>query len=335
MTGYWIGYKVSQKKFYLAPLEGITGYIYRNAHHKYFPGTDKYFTPFIAPHTKRCLNSREKNDILPEHNQGMKVVPQILTNNPQDFIRIGKLLQDYGYDEINLNLGCPSGTVVAKGRGSGFLEYPKKLDAFLEEVFEKLDMKISIKTRIGKEEAWEWEDLLSIYNQYPLEELIVHPRVQKEFYKGKPDWEAYRLAEAESKNVLCYNGNIFTLRDYEELLQAFPKTEAVMTGRGAIANPQLISMLQGKTAKVDKAAIKSFHDEVCAGYTENLSGDRNVLFKMKELWFYMGQIFEDSEKHMKKIRKCQSLSEYGWIIDSLFAEKEIIEGKGFDDTRKA
>lgn len=322
-------------KFYLAPLEGITGYIYRNAYHRYFPDADKYFTPFIAPHTKRCLNSREKNDILPEHNRGMKVVPQILTNNARDFIRIGKLLSEYGYEEINLNLGCPSGTVVAKGRGAGFLEYPKELNAFLEEVFEKLDLKISIKTRIGKEETWEWEDLLSIYNQYPLEELIVHPRVQKDFYRGKPDREAYRLAEAESKNALCYNGNIFTLQDYEELLQAFPKTEAVMVGRGVIANPQLIAMLRGRTAKVDKAAIRAFHDEVCAGYAENLSGDRNVLFKMKELWFYMGQIFADSEKHMKKIRKCQSLSEYGWIIDSLFAEKEIIEGKGFDDTRKA
>lgn len=311
-------------KFYLAPMEGITGYIYRNAHHKYFPGVDKYFTPFITPHTKRCLNVREKNDILPEHNEGMKVVPQILTNNAADFIRIGKILQEYGYDEINLNLGCPSGTVVAKGRGAGFLEYPKELNAFLKEVFEKLDMKISIKTRIGKEEAWEWEDLLSIYNKYPLEELIVHPRVQTDFYKGKPNWYAYEQAEAESKNPLCYNGNIFSLQDYEELLAAFPKTEAVMLGRGVIANPQLVSVLQGESAKTDKDKIKAFHDEVCTGYAQSFSGDRNVLFKMKELWFYMGQIFEDSEGYMKKIKKCQSLSQYQLVVDSLFAEKGII-----------
>lgn len=312
-------------KFYLAPMEGITGYIYRNAYHKYFHNADKYFTPFITPHTKRCLNAREENDILPEHNEGMKVVPQVLTNQAEDFVKIAKTLQEYGYDEINLNLGCPSQTVVSRKRGAGFLAYPKELEQFLEEVFAKLDMKISIKTRIGKEEAWEWEDLLSIYNKYPLEELIVHPRVQTDFYNGKPNWQAYELAEKESKNPLCYNGNIFTLQDYEELLSAFPQTEAVMMGRGVIANPQLISVIQGGTSKPDKARIRAFHDEVCTGYAQSFSGDRNVLFKMKELWSYMGKIFEDSEKYMKKIKKCQSLSEYQMVIDSLFAEKEIID----------
>ncbi len=312
-------------KFYLAPMEGITGYIYRNAYHKYFHNVDKYFTPFITPHTKRCLNAREKNDILPEHNEGMKVIPQVLTNQAEDFVEIARTLQEYGYDEINLNLGCPSGTVVSRKRGAGFLAYPKELELFLDEIFAKSDMKISIKTRIGKEESWEWEDLLSIYNKYPLEELIVHPRLQVDFYKGKPDWQAYELAEAESKNPLCYNGNIFTVQDYEELLAAFPETEAVMVGRGAIANPQLISVMQGETAKTDKARIKAFHDEVCAGYAQSFSGDRNVLFKMKELWFYMGQIFEDSEAHLKKIKKCQSLSQYQLVVDSLFAEKKIID----------
>lgn len=319
-------------KFYLAPLEGITGYIYRNAYQKYFHNIDKYFTPFITPHTKRCLNTREKNDILPEHNQDMKVVPQILTNCAEDFVRIGKELQEYGYHEINLNLGCPSGTVVSKKRGAGFLAYPIELRQFLDEVFEKLDMKISIKTRIGKEEQEEWEMLLGIYNQYPLEELIVHPRVQKEYYRNKPDLEAYETAVENSRNPLCYNGNIFTKGDYHALLERFPGTEAVMLGRGILANPQLTDMIQTEDTRPDKQKIKAFHDEICTEYARIFSGERNVLFKMKELWFYMGQIFEDSEKYRKKIRKCQNLSQYRLVVDSLFAEKEIIEGKGYQDT---
>jgi len=125
-------------KFYLAPMEGITGYIYRNAYHKYFHNVDKYFTPFITPHTKRCLNAREKNDILPEHNEGMKVIPQVLTNQAEDFVEIARTLQEYGYDEINLNLGCPSGTVVSRKRGAGFLAYPKELELFLDENFCKI-----------------------------------------------------------------------------------------------------------------------------------------------------------------------------------------------------
>lgn len=319
-------------KFYLAPLEGITGYIYRNAYQKYFHNIDKYFTPFITPHTNRCLNSREKNDILPEHNRGMKVVPQVLTNCAEDFIKIGKTLQEYGYKEINLNLGCPSGTVVSKKRGSGFLAYPKELEQFLEEVFEKLDMKISIKTRIGKDEPEEWENILGIYNKFPLEELIIHPRVQVDYYKNEPNWQAYGYAVDKSRSPLCYNGNIFTKSDYEKLLQKFPHTQAVMLGRGVIANPQLITMLQSGDIGADKEKIKAFHDEICSGYTQSFSGDRNVLFKMKELWFYMEKIFQDSEKYRKKIRKCQSLSQYQRIIDSLFIEKEIIAGKGFEDS---
>lgn len=305
-------------KFYLAPLEGITGYIYRNAYEKYFHNVEKYFTPFISPHTKRCLNSREENDILPEHNQGMKVVPQILTNNAQDFIQIGKTLQEYGYEEINLNLGCPSGTVVAKGRGSGFLAYPEKLDAFLEEVFENLQMKISVKTRIGKEDAEEWDKLLSIYNRYPMEELIVHPRIQTDFYKNKPNWQAYEYAVKESKNSLCYNGDIFSKSDYEQLLKEFPNTEVVMLGRGIISNPQLIDNIKSQETKPDKEKLKAFHDEICSGYEEIFSGDRNVLFKMKELWFYMGTLFPNSEKDMKQIKKCQNLTQYRSIVNRLF-----------------
>ena len=177
-------------KFYLAPLEGITGYIYRNALHDFYgTGIDKYFMPFLAPHTKRSFNAKEKNDILPEHNKDLYAVPQILTNNASDFLRIEKDLRALGYEEININLGCPSGTVVSKGRGAGFLAKKDELDAFLEEIFEKTEGKISLKTRIGVEEPEEFYELLEIYNQYPLEELIIHPRVQKELYQGKPHRE--------------------------------------------------------------------------------------------------------------------------------------------------
>lgn len=307
-------------KFYLAPLEGITGYIYRNAYQKYFHNVDKYFTPFITPHTKRCLNSKEKNDILPEHNQGMKVVPQILTNCANDFVNIAGTLKEYGYEEVNLNLGCPSGTVVSKRRGSGFLAYPVQLKDFLEEVLAKVDMRISIKTRIGKDDSEEWEALLELYNQYPLEELIIHPRIQTDFYKNKPDWQAYEYAVHNSKNPLCYNGDIFSVTDYKNLLQEFPNTDTVMLGRGIIANPQLIDMIQTGNVKEDWGKIKAFHDEVCSGYEAVLSGDRNVLFKMKELWFYMGQMFEGNEKYMKKIKKSQSLAEYRGVVKGMFGE---------------
>ena len=211
-------------EFYFAPLEGITGYLYRNAFEQSYGGVKKYFTPFLTPHTDKSFNTREKNDVLPEHNEGLYVVPQILTNCAEDCIRVARDLQKLGYEEINLNLGCPSGTVVSRGRGAGFLAEPKKLDAFLEQVVSELsDMRISVKTRIGVKEPEEFETLLSVYNRYPLEELIIHPRVREDYYKNKPNWEIFEKALQESKNPVCYNGDIFTMQDYQRLCEQMPE----------------------------------------------------------------------------------------------------------------
>ena len=176
-------------KFYLAPMEGVTGYIYRNAYHAHFRPMDKYFTPFLAPKHNGGFSHREINDILPEHNEGMDTVPQLLTGNSEDFLRAARELKEYGYKEVNLNLGCPSGTVAAKGKGAGFLRDPEGLELFLEQVcegMERLGLELSVKTRLGIEEPEEFDRLLSIYNRFPLKELIIHPRVLKDFYKYTP-----------------------------------------------------------------------------------------------------------------------------------------------------
>ena len=187
-------------KFYLAPLEGVTTYVYRNAYHKHFRPMDKYFTPFIVPHKEKNFSTREKKELSPENNQGLFVVPQLLTNNAEDFLKTANDIVKFGYDEINLNLGCPSGTVVAKKKGSGFLAFPEELERFLDEIFNKADFKISIKTRIGKENPDEFYRLLEIYNKYPMEELIVHPRIQTDYYKNTPNWKMFEEAYKHSKS---------------------------------------------------------------------------------------------------------------------------------------
>ena len=178
-------------ELYYAPMEGITGYLHRNVSRAVFPDIDKYMTPFIAANQKGKLSTKEKNDILPDHNRGMYVIPQILTNQADCFLAVERTLREYGYTELNLNLGCPSKTVVTKYRGSGFLAKPEKLDHFLEEVFARTECEISLKTRIGVEDGEEFERLLEIYNKYPLKELIVHPRTQKDYYRNHPNMEWY------------------------------------------------------------------------------------------------------------------------------------------------
>ncbi len=311
-------------KFYLAPLEGITGHIYRNALEKYFPGTDRYFTPFIAPDQNRILRTKERRDVLPEHNHVPDLVPQILTNDAREFQRTALVLQEMGYQEVNLNLGCPSGTVVSKKRGSGLLAYPDEVDRLLEQIFENVDLKISVKTRIGKDDASKALTLMEIYRRYPLSELIVHPRTQKDFYRGEPDQEAFgEILSLSYPFPVCYNGNLLTARDYRAFCERFPKVTSVMLGRGVIANPGLIRYLKTGEA-IQKESLHLFHDEVLEGYRNVFGEDKNALFRMKEMWIYMIHLFSDHEKHVKKIRKAQNLLEYRCAVDALFREQELL-----------
>ena len=171
--------------YYFAPMEGITGAVFRRTHHEFFPGIDKYFMPFITPTTQEKLTPRQKRDVLPEYNEGVPAVPQLLTRAAADFIWAANTLASLGYAEVNLNLGCPSGTVTAKGKGAGFLAHPDELDRFLDAVFSACTVPISIKTRLGVHDPAEFEALLEIYSRYPVAELTIHPRVRQDFYKGR------------------------------------------------------------------------------------------------------------------------------------------------------
>lgn len=330
-------------QIYLAPLEGITTYVYRRAYEKYFGGVDRYFTPFIV---NRKMARKEIEGILPENNPGVTLIPQIMSNKAEDFIQVTKEISTYGYDTVNLNLGCPSGTVVSKKRGAGFLACPDELDAFLSKVYEKCPMKISIKTRIGLEDVREWEQILSIYEKYPLEELIIHPRLRSDFYKGPIRKDAFAEAIEQLKVPICYNGEINSPEDVVQIREEFPQIDRIMIGRGVLRQPDLIGRI--RSFKMGTAAdeavgrpesygensdfpdaeantefmkrLRGFHDEVYAGYRQIMSGDRNTLFKMKELWTYMSDSFQGAEKLIKQVKKANRLSEYESAVNALFLQ---------------
>lgn len=309
-------------KCYLAPLEGITTYIYRNAYHTCFHPMDKYFTPFFVPHQKKGFAQKEINELLPEHNEGMHVVPQIMTNQAADFLHTAGKMQQFGYKEVNLNLGCPSKTVVSKNKGSGFLAFPEELDRFLDQIFSDTTMKISVKTRLGKNDPEEFFQLMEIYNKYPLEELIIHPRIQTDYYKNRPRLDIYEETAPKSLNPVCYNGDLFSFADYERLLNQFPYTSTIMLGRGILQNPGLAGEIKyGEQA--DKKRIRIFHDKIYNDYQELYHDDKSVLFKMKELWSYEKELFADSAKYAKKIRKAEKASDYLNAVNALFQDLDL------------
>lgn len=307
---------------YFAPLEGITGYVFRNAHHDIFPSVNRYYTPFITPKQGKSFTAREWNDVIPQHNEGIDVVPQILTNQAEGFLKVSRQLKELGYREVNLNLGCPSGTVVAKKKGAGFLAFPRELDEFLEQIFEKADMEISVKTRIGREDPEEFGPLLEIFNRYPIKKLIIHPRLQTDYYNNRPNLDVFEAALQDSKNPVCYNGDLFTTGRIAEFCGSFPQVDAIMLGRGLLVNPGLA---EGRLP--DRERLKAFLNRLLEDYARALSSERDVLFKMKELWFYLGRLFLNGEKYVKKIRKAQHFTEYRAAVNRLLAECEMEEPK--------
>lgn len=307
----------------MAPLEGITGFVFRNAYEKYYSGVDCYFTPFITPHTKKNMDARERRDILPENNKVKKLVPQVMTNRAEELISISRELSELGYREINLNLGCPSGTVAAKGKGSGFLKEPDALERFFDTYFSQSEVPLSVKTRIGMEEEEEWERLLGVYQKFPFTELIVHPRLQKEFYRGTVHLDAFIMALKQCSCPVCYNGDLFRLSDYERWKEQIPACDRIMLGRGLLWNPQLACEIrEGSEQEFDPETFFAFHDAVVSGYQTYISGDRNVLFRLKELWGYWIELFPGEKKLLKKIRKAGTLMEYAAEVQALKARSQ-------------
>ena len=311
-------------KYYLAPMQSLTGFVFRHAYNKHFHNVDKYFTPFLSD---RRLNHKEKCEVLPEHNQGMNVVPQIMANDIDVFLEIAKQLEQYGYTEVNLNLGCPSGTVVPKKRGAGLLSDLDMLDHFLEGIYARSPLPISIKTRIGMESPAEWEDIQVIYKQYPITELIIHPRLQKDQYKNHPNLEIFEKALGNLSCPICYNGDLHFVEQINHFTKQFPQVETVMLGRGILKNPGLIGEVNGE-APINNELLLAFHNDVLEGYKEHISGDINVLYKMKEWWCYLGEAMQDEKSYtklIKKLMKCKSLKEYEVLVKQIIIEEKAAD----------
>jgi len=306
-------------RYYFAPMEGITDAPYRRVHHSFFPGLDSYYMPFISPTMHRTLTNRESRDLPMADSVPFRAVPQILTKVPEDFLWAAEQCVQRGYDEVNLNVGCPSGTVVSKGKGAGMLADPAKLDAFLGDIFEKSPIPVSVKTRLGMTEAEEFPKLLEVFNQYPIRELTIHPRVRKQFYKGGVDMEMFRYALAYSKNPLCYNGNLRTLSEVHTFEAEFGGVEAVMIGRGLVGNPAMFH--PGTSSET----IRAFHDALLDTYIEAFGSARNAIFRLKENWHCMIFLFEDTEKLWKKLRKTTDIGEYRAITAEIFTRLPMRE----------
>lgn len=316
----------SSPTLYMAPIRGITQFIYRNLYFKFFGGFDLAVAPFIPTiQSRKCKNSHIK-DVLPENNKGFPVVPQLMSNNSDDFIFLCRKLHDHGYDIFNWNLGCPFPMVAKKKRGAGLLPYPDRIDAFLEHVVSEIPGKISIKCRLGREKEDEIFPLIEVFNRYPLKEVILHPRTGIQMYDGNVCLNYFEECIHQIQHPVVYNGDIQTLEDFQKLQERFTTITTWMIGRGALVNPFLPDILKhGRDTQTEKLQkIRKFHDKLYEYYKDWMNGPAHLIDKMKGFWFYFSQAFENQETIFKRIKKMKQVERYESTIADFFENEAVL-----------
>lgn len=310
-----------------APMEGITDTIYRRTHFSMFSGVSKYFIPFVAPSQHLCFTPREKYALDPEENKGIPAVPQILAKDAHLFLWAAEEMKKRGYREVNLNLGCPAATVTSKGKGAGMLKELDPLRRFLDEIFEKAPLPISLKSRIGFADLNEWPALFSLFARYPFSEVIIHPRLREEFYEGLPHEEAFAASLSAFSCPVIYNGDICRPEDGERLMKLCPDTAGLMIGRGILSNPALPREMQGGE-KLKLTEFRAFHDALYEAYLEKY-GASVALLRMKALMQYMSCCFENVSKAKKALKKANSAPAYLQAAENLFSSCPLKDSPAF------
>lgn len=313
--------------FYIAPLKSITSNIYRQVHARHFVGATSYYAPFISPTKDRIITPQQVGQIGLEHNKGLTVVPQVLVKNVDNFIWSVNALHNMGHSHVNLNLGCPAATVVTKGKGSAMLCDLDNLDRFLDtgyNAFANSAVKVSIKTRLGKENPDEFYTILEVFNKYPIHQLVVHPRVQKDFYKNSVRLPQFEYAVEHSTNPICYNGDIVSVKSYNEISRQFHTLQHVMIGRGIIADPSLIEKITGINHGADKQRLYAFMNDLFESYSIAYQSEKNALLRMREVLAFHIHLFQDSEyNYHHKFCRMRTVQQYQQLVDHLYTHGQL------------
>jgi tRNA-dihydrouridine synthase B len=309
-----------------SPLQGFTDFRFRNAFQRFFGGIDQYIAPFILVNGKMEIKPGNERDILPENNKSLFLIPQIVTKDAGEFLFVAKHVQNLGYNELNWNLGCPYPMIAKRGMGSGLLKMPGKIDEILTRVCAESDIQVSVKMRLGYENPQEIFHVLPVLEKYRLANITIHPRIGKQLYKGDVDLKTFEECLSLSSHKIFYNGDITSVRSFQEMKDRFPSINNWMIGRGLIADPFLPSMIKADNPVYPENrydVFNSFHDTLFSSYEESLSGPKHLLMKMYSFWEYFIKSFTHSPKGLKKIGKAQSVSVYREVVKQIIYNEAV------------
>ena len=304
-----------------SPLQGFTDFRFRNAFHKHFGGIDTFYSPYIKLNGKLVVKGSYERDILPENNSTLEVIPQIITNDAEEFLFVAKYVQQFGYKELNWNLGCPYPMVAKCGMGSGLIKNTDQIEHILKRVHNETNIIVSMKMRMGYENPTEILDVFPILEQYPIKNIAIHARIGKQLYKGGVDLDSFQKCLDTSKQKIYYNGDITSVTKFNELQERFPSIDHWMIGRGLIADPFLPSMIKNNTTEYPKNRLEifeAFHDEIYQEYDAYLSGPTPIRMKMLGFWEYFSESFSNPQKTFKKIKKAGNSRNYEIAVKEIF-----------------
>ena len=304
-----------------SPLQGFTDFRFRNAFNRYFGGIDTFYSPYIKLNGKLVIKGSYERDILPENNTTLEVIPQIITNDAEEFLFVTKYVQQLGYKELNWNLGCPYPMVAKCGMGSGLISNTSQIEHILKRVHTETDIIVSMKMRMGYENPTEILDVFPILEQYPIKNIAIHARIGKQLYKGGVDLDSFQKCLDTSKQKIYYNGDITSVEKFRLMQERFPSIDHWMIGRGLIADPFLPSMIKNNTTEYPKNKLEifeAFHDTIYQEYDAYLSGPTPIRMKMLGFWEYFSESFSNPQKTFKKIKKAGNSKNYEIAVKEIF-----------------
>ncbi len=305
----------------LAPFQGVTHKIYRNAFGRHFPGMDRAFAPFISGVNPQKINLSKFRDVLPADENTIPLVPQFVSINASEIVEIAAVLSSYGYSHINWNMGCPFSRLANKMRGCGILPYPNKIREMMDQIFSRTETDISVKTRLGYRSPDELFKVMEVFNDYPIKEIIIHPRTGIQRYKGATRRDLFEQLIGLAKAPVTYNGDIFHHSKYTQLQKQFPGIRSWMLGRGALINPFLSSQIKQLSLSDNhkREAVKAFHQELFEAIHQKTSNKNKLLGQMKAVWYYMSGMFSGGTQYFHRLKVCDDIQSYVNFADELTA----------------
>ena len=308
-----------------SPLQGFTDFRFRNAFHKYFGGIDTFFAPYIRLNGKLEVKASYERDLIPKNNYVPVIHPQVMTNDADEFIFVANYVKQFGYKELNWNLGCPYPMVTKRCMGSGLINDAERIDKILERVHAETDIIVSMKMRMGYDEPSEILDVFPVLEKYPIKNIAIHARIGKQLYKGGVDLASFKKCTESTSHKLYYNGDVTSVEGFREMEKLFPTIDHWMIGRGIIADPFLPQMIKNNTTEYPEdrfEVFSKFHDTLLDEFAQSLSGDSHVIMKMYHYWEYFANSFSNSKKALKKIKKAKNISQYEHAVKEILLDEE-------------